>query len=66
MENHHLASGCNTLIFWIFISEKWIIILHSAKQWVFADKIADGKITVTLVTAKMVQIPVFHGTDLQI
>ena len=41
--------------------------LHSAIQRVFADEIADGKIRVTLVKAKKVQIPVFHGiTDLQI
>ena len=41
--------------------------LHSAIQRVFADEIADGKITVTLLKAKKVQIPVFHGiTDLQI
>ena len=41
--------------------------LHSVMQRVFADEIADGKITVTLVKAKKVQILVFHGiTDLQI
>ena len=40
--------------------------LHSAIKRVFADKIADGKIKVTLVKAKKVQIPAFHGmTDLQ-
>ena len=33
----------------------------------FADEIADGKITVTLVKAKKVKIPAFHGmTDLKI
>ena len=33
----------------------------------FAEEIADGKIAVTLVQAKRVQIPAFHGmTDLQI
>ena len=35
--------------------------LHSAIQQVFAEEIADGKITVTLVKAKRVQIPAFHG-----
>ena len=41
--------------------------LHSTIQRVFAEEIADGKITVTLVKAKRVQIPSFHGmTDLQI
>ena len=39
---------------------------HSAKQWVFSEEIADGKITVKLVKAKRIQIPVFHGTDLRI
>ena len=41
--------------------------LHSAIQRVFPEEIADGKITVTLVKVKRVQIPAFHGmTDLQI
>ena len=40
--------------------------LHSVKQRVFAEEINDGKIKATLVKAKRVQIPVFHGTDLQI
>ena len=35
--------------------------LHSAKQRVFAEETANGKITATLVNAKRVQIPVFHG-----
>ena len=35
--------------------------LHSAIQQVFAEEIADGKITVTLVKAKRVQILAFHG-----
>ena len=39
--------------------------LHSAKRRVFGDDIADGKTTATLVKAKIVQIPAFHGTDLQ-
>ena len=37
--------------------------LHSAKQWVFSEEIADGKITATLVKAKWIQIPAFRGTD---
>ena len=41
--------------------------LHIAIQRVFPEEIADGKITVTLVKVKRVQIPAFHGmTDLQI
>ena len=40
--------------------------LHSAKQWVFSEEIADGKITATLVKAKRIHIPAFHGTDLWI
>ena len=41
--------------------------LHSAKQRVFAEETANGKITATLVNAKRVQIQVFHGmADLQI
>ena len=40
--------------------------LHSAKQQVFAEETTDGKITATLVKGKRVQIPVFHGADLQI
>ena len=48
-------------------SENGLQDLHSAIQRVFAEEIADGKITVTLVKAKRVQIPAFHGvTDLQI
>ena len=40
--------------------------LHSTLQRVFAQEIADGKITFTLVKAKRVQIPSFHSmTDLQ-
>ena len=36
-------------------------------QGVFAEKIADDKIKTTLVKAKSVQIPVFHGmADLHI
>ena len=34
---------------------------HSAIQRVFAEEIVAGKITVTLVKTKMVQIPVFCG-----
>ena len=41
--------------------------LHSTKQRVFAGEIANGKIKATLVNAKRVQIPVFHGmADIQI
>ena len=41
--------------------------LHSALQCVFAEEIVDGKITVTLVKAKSLQISSFYGmTDLQI
>ena len=41
--------------------------LHSTKQRIFVEEIADVKmVTVTLVKAKRVQIPSFHGTDLQI
>ena len=40
--------------------------LHSAKQRVFSEKIADGKITAELVKAKRIQIPAFHRTDLRI
>ena len=40
--------------------------LHSAKQRVLADEIADGKITATLVNTKRVQIGAFHGTVIQI
>ena len=40
--------------------------LHSAKQRVFSEEIADGKITAKLEKAKRIQIPVFHGTDLRI
>ena len=41
--------------------------LHNAMQRLFTEEIADGKITVTLVKAKRVQIPAFHGMiDLQI
>ena len=37
------------------------------QQRVFAEEIANGKITATLVNTKRVQIPVFHGmADLQI
>ena len=32
----------------------------------FSEEIADGKITVKLVKAKRIQIPVFHRTDLRI
>ena len=40
--------------------------LHSTLQRVFAEEIADGKITFTLVKAKRVQIPSFRSmTDLQ-
>ena len=41
--------------------------LHNAMQRLFTEEIAHGKITVTLVKAKRVQIPAFHGMiDLQI
>ena len=40
--------------------------LHSAKQRVFSEEIADGKTTAKLVRDKRLQIPVFHGTDLWI
>ena len=39
---------------------------HSAKQRVFSEEIAEGKITVKLVKAKRIQILAFHGTDLRI
>ena len=39
---------------------------HSAKQRIFSEEIADGKITPKLVKAKRIQIPVFHRTDLRI
>ena len=32
----------------------------------FSEEIADGKMTVKLVKAKRIQIPVFHRTDLRI
>ena len=40
--------------------------LHSAKQRVFSEETADGKITAKLVKAKRIQIPAFHRTDLWI
>ena len=40
--------------------------LHSAKQRVFSEEIADGKITATQVKAKRIQIPAFRGKDLRI
>ena len=40
--------------------------LHSAKQRVFSEEIADGKITATQVKAKSIQIPAFRGKDLRI
>ena len=40
--------------------------VHSAKQRVFSEEIADGKITAKLVKAKRLQIPAFHRTDLRI
>ena len=40
--------------------------LHSSKQRVFANKIADSKITATLVNANRVQIRAFHCTNIQI
>ena len=39
---------------------------HSAKQRIFSEEIADGKITPKLVKAKRIQIPAFHRTDLRI
>ena len=39
---------------------------HSAKQRVFSEEIAEGKIAVKLVKAKRIQILAFHGTDLRI
>ena len=40
--------------------------LHSAKQRMFSEEIADRKITAKLVKAKRIQIPAFHRTDLRI
>ena len=40
--------------------------LHSAKQRMFSEEIADRKITAELVKAKRIQIPAFHRTDLRI
>ena len=40
--------------------------LHSAKQRVFSEEIADDKITAKLVKAKRIQIPAFRRTDLWI
>ena len=40
--------------------------VHSAKQRVFSEEIADGKITAKLVKAKRLQIPAFHRTHLRI
>ena len=40
--------------------------LHSAKQRMFSEEIADRKITAKLVKAKRIQIPAFHRTDLWI
>ena len=70
MENHHIILELLDTPhgYFEYLSPKnELEELHSAMQRVFADEIADGKITVTLVKAKKVQIPVFHGiTDLQI
>ena len=70
MKNHHiiLESLDTPDGYFEYLSpKKELEDVHSAIQRVFADEIADGKITVTLVKAKKVQIPVFHGiTDLQI
>ena len=40
--------------------------LHSAKQRMFSEGIADGKNAAKLVKAKRIQIPAFHRTDLRI
>ena len=40
--------------------------LHSAKQRMFSEEIADGKITPKLVKTKRIQIPAFHRTNLRI
>ena len=40
--------------------------LHSAKQRMLSEKIADGKNTAKLVKTKRIQIPAFHRTDLRI
>ena len=60
------AFGYTTITFWIFISEKWIERPSQCKATGVAEEITDGKIAATLVKGKRVQIPVFHGTGLQI
>ena len=40
--------------------------LHSSKQQLFSEEIANGKITAKLVKAKGTQIPAFHRRDLRI
>ena len=70
MENHHIIlEPLNKLQgYFEYLSPKnELEDLHSAIQRMFAKEIADGKITVTLVKVKKVQILAFHGMiDLQI
>ena len=64
MENHHLIlEPLDTPhgYFECLSPKNELEDLYSAIQRVFADEIADGKITVVLVKTKKVQIPVFHG-----
>ena len=70
MENHHIIlEPLNKLHeYFEYLSPKnEVEDLHSAIQRVFAKEIANGKITVTLVKVKRVQILAFYGMiDLQI
>ena len=68
MENHHMTLQPLNILQGYFecLSQKSELKdLQSTKQRVFAEELVVGKITVTLVKAKRVQIPVFHGADLQ-
>ena len=63
MENHHiiLQSLDKLHQYFEYLSLKnELKDLRSARQRVFAEEIANGKITTALVNAKRVQVPVFH------
>ena len=70
MENHHIILQPLDILheYFGYLSPKnELKDLHSAKQWVFAEEIANGKIIAALLKAKRVQVSAFNGmTDLQI